>query len=97
MVAVGVEQNLKRHSEIAGCLPWICTLLRQPSRRRVSQRVKGYSGTKPCEPDRTLEGRFDRKSRACQQVQISLAASPRVNHLSRGSPFSGSVIFTISR
>lgn len=60
MVAIGVEENFKRHSEITSCLPWICTSLYQPGRRGVSQRMRGYSGTKPCEPNGTLERRFDR-------------------------------------
>jgi hypothetical protein len=41
MATVGVEQNLKRHSEIIRGLPWIRPLLHQPSRRTVSQRVRG--------------------------------------------------------
>src|SRR6266478_4862068 len=34
MVAVRVQQNFERHSKITSCLPWICTPLHQPCRRR---------------------------------------------------------------
>lgn len=60
MVAIGVEENFKQHSQITSCLPWICTSLHQPGRRGVSQRMRGYSGPKPYEPNGTLERRFDR-------------------------------------
>ena len=58
-MAIGVEQNLERHSKIAGCLPWIRALLHQPRRRSVPQRVRRYTGTEPGKPDCALECRFD--------------------------------------
>jgi hypothetical protein len=48
VMAVGVQQNLERHSKIAGRLPGICAPLHQPGCRRVSQSMWRYSGTKPC-------------------------------------------------
>ena len=60
MVAVGIEQNLQRHSKIACGLPRIRAFLHQPSRRSMPQRMRRYAGTESGEPDGTLECCLDR-------------------------------------
>jgi hypothetical protein len=60
VMTIGVQQDLQRHSEITSCLPRICAPLHQPSRSRVSQSMRRYSGTKPRQSNGAFECRFDR-------------------------------------
>jgi len=60
VMAIGVEQHLKRHSEIARCLPRIRASLHKPSCCGVSKCMRGDSRTKACKPHGTLERRLDR-------------------------------------
>jgi hypothetical protein len=60
VMAIGVEQHLKRHSEIARCLPRIRASLHKPSCCGVSKCMRGDSRTKACKPHGTLERRPDR-------------------------------------
>src|SRR2546428_6675298 len=60
VMAIGVEQHLKRHSEIAGCLPRIRASLHKPSRCGRSHGMRCDTRTKACKPHATLDCRFDR-------------------------------------
>ena len=67
-MAVCIEQDLERHSQIACRLPRIRSTLHQPGRRGVSQRVRRDTFLKSGEPHRALE----RRLHGCHRLVVEL-------------------------
>ena len=68
MMAICIEQDLERHSQIACRLPRIRPPLHQPGRRGMSQRVRREPVLKLGEPHRA----FERRLHGCHRLAIEL-------------------------